>query len=130
MMVDMRQHVLFYLLIRTTHNVNRMHWPGMVAPLRMSSVERPFKKTQSLQADLRPLSPFLHVAVNDDRAERTLEVFPTAEQAARAHDIAALRQYGLPAESRLNHPIGSYLEVTCLLFASHLTVSMSCHGTD
>lgn len=53
----------------------------------------------------------------DDRtkAERTLEVFPTAEQAARAHDIAALRQYGLTAESRLNHPLDSYAEVSSLL---------------
>ncbi|KAL3140768.1 hypothetical protein ABBQ32_005316 [Trebouxia sp. C0010 RCD-2024] len=49
--------------------------------------------------------------VDDKKAERTLEVFPTAEQAARAHDVAALRQYGLPAQTMLNHPLESYSEV-------------------
>lgn len=56
-------------------------------------------------------------AVDDKKAERTLEVFPTAEQAARAHDVAALRQYGLPAQTMLNHPLESYSEVSSI---SHL----------
>lgn len=59
--------------------------------------------------------PCISAAVDDNKAERTLEVFPTAEQAACAHDVAALRQYGLTAESRLNHPLDSYTEVSCLL---------------
>lgn len=59
--------------------------------------------------------PCTAVAVDDNKAERTLEVFPTAEQAARAHDVAALKQFGLTAESRLNHPLDAYTEVSSLL---------------
>lgn len=55
---------------------------------------------------------FSCTAVDDKNAERTLEVFATAEQAARAHDVAALRHYGLPAQTRLNHPLDSYSEVS------------------
>ena len=60
-------------------------------------------------------SPCFSAVVDDNKAERTLEVFPTAQQAARAHDVAALRQYGLMAENRLNHPLDSYAEVSYLL---------------
>ena len=69
---------------------------------------------QTQESGLLMLS--LHgTAADEKNVEHTLEVFPSPQQAAKAHDVAALRQYGLAAETMLNFPLGSYSEVSSLM---------------